>query len=221
MNATLPAKNPVFPKDTVRRSPADSIQELIGLRRALLVYARRQVNEPTLAQDLVQDTLEAALRGLHGFEHRSSVSTWAFAILRNHIADHHRRVRTPVPISAMLDLEDDDDEGGHDDARDRLIQLDLAGRDASTLVNTSTPEVHLARQQFWGSVANGMARLSPMQKEVFRLRDLMEHDAAQVSAALGISSNHCHVTLHRARARLRNFLAGHVDRPGTGRQALR
>lgn len=191
-------------------SPSDSVQQLIGLRKALLAYACRQVSEPTLAQDLVQDTLEAALRGLHAFERRASLSTWAFAILRNHIADHYRRPRPAVPLSAVLDFDDDDD-AGHDDALDRLVESQRTRHDASAMVSGATPDAHLARQQFWGLVEHGMTRLSPMQKQVFRLRDLLEQDASQVSAVLGISSNHCHVTLHRARSRLRSFLTAHVE----------
>lgn len=211
MHDTASGDSAASPHQPASPSPPDSVQQLIGLRRALLVYARRQVNEPTLAQDLVQDTLEAALRGLHAFEKRASVSTWAFAILRNHIADHYRRPRAAIPLSVVLDVSDDDDDTEHDDAFDRLVESQRSEHDGSAMVNGTTPDAHLARQQFWGLVEHGMASLSPMQKQVFRLRDLLDQDASQVSALLGISSNHCHVTLHRARSRLRSFLTDHVE----------
>jgi RNA polymerase sigma-70 factor (ECF subfamily) len=192
----------------LRAQQPDLLAQLVASRRALLVYANRHVSEPGVAQDLVQDTLEAALRGLQSFEGRSSVRTWAFAILRRHIADHYRRPRTTVALSVLFDNEDELD---RDDALDRLLETHAIDHESLSSTRNTTPEAHLDRQQFWEQVELGVASLSTVQRRVFRLRDLLDQDAAQVSAVLGISPNHCHVTLHRARGRLRAFLGGQAE----------
>jgi len=187
--------------DAARRPQGPAVAQLIALRSALMRHARGKVREPEVAQDLVQDTLEDALRGLSAFEGRSSLATWTFSILRHHIADHHRRHQRCVSLSSLLD-----DEAETGDELDKLIDTHGLWRDAAPAADAATPEANLVRQQFWSQVELGMASLTTAQAQVFRLRDLLDQDAAQVSAVLGMSANHCHVTLHRARAKLRVFM---------------
>jgi RNA polymerase sigma-70 factor (ECF subfamily) len=54
-------------------------------------YARGRVGTRELAEDLVQDTLPAALQSFDRFQNRSSVRTWLCSILRHKILDHYRR----------------------------------------------------------------------------------------------------------------------------------
>lgn len=60
----------------------------------LLAFARRMVRDEDIAQDVRQQTLVEAWRGLDQFENRSSLWTWMCAILRNRCLDQiHRRAR--------------------------------------------------------------------------------------------------------------------------------
>ena len=67
----------------------------------LFAYAMARVRDRHLAEDLVQETLLAAIRNRETFEHRSALSTWLTGILRHRILDHERtmaRRGTPQPI---------------------------------------------------------------------------------------------------------------------------
>ena len=59
-------------------------------------YARSRVGQRELAEDLVQDTLLAALQSRDRFQGRATVRTWLFSILRHKIVDHCRRTATSI-----------------------------------------------------------------------------------------------------------------------------
>ena len=84
------------------------------IRRNLMAKAVRLAH-PSWADpdDLVQDTLERALRNLHRFEPGSNLSAWLATIMRRLIIDHHRRERfrayLPVPDVAAPEPDDPPD----------------------------------------------------------------------------------------------------------------
>src|SRR5258705_9837133 len=51
------------------------------LNGRLLALARTFTTSPALAEDIVQETWLAVIRGLRGFEGRSTLRTWIFSIL--------------------------------------------------------------------------------------------------------------------------------------------
>jgi RNA polymerase sigma factor (sigma-70 family) len=53
-------------------------------------YALSRIGQPEVAEDVVQDTLLAAIKGLGRFDRRSSEKTWLLSILKRKIADHFR-----------------------------------------------------------------------------------------------------------------------------------
>ncbi len=59
-------------------------------------YARSRVGQRELAEDLVQDTLLAALQSRDRFQGRATVRTWLLSILRHKIVDHCRRMATSI-----------------------------------------------------------------------------------------------------------------------------
>jgi RNA polymerase sigma factor (sigma-70 family) len=70
-------------------------------RRYLMRVAQLQLRDRDVAQDVVQDTIVAALSGAGGFDRRSSLKTWLTGILKHKIVDAIRRKkRAPVPLSA-------------------------------------------------------------------------------------------------------------------------
>ncbi|AFR49735.1 MULTISPECIES: RNA polymerase sigma factor [Gordonia] len=63
----------------------------------LLRYMLRMVDGQQTAEDLTQETLLDAWKGLPDFAFRSSFRTWMFTIAHRKAADHHRR-RRDVPF---------------------------------------------------------------------------------------------------------------------------
>ena len=153
------------------------------LRLAGTVVANRSV-----AEEVVQDTWLAVVRGVDRFEGRSSFKTWLFHILLNRARTtagrEHRS--TLLPDS---DLDDRFDGTGawatpptpwSDQVDDRLVAERLAHR-----------------------VKEILPTLPDGQREVVVLRDIEGLPAAEVSELLGLSDGNQRVLLHRARARIR------------------
>jgi RNA polymerase sigma factor (sigma-70 family) len=68
--------------------------ELDRHRRYLIRIAQLQLRDADLAEDVVQETLVAALGARDGFSGRSSVKTWLTGILKHKIVD---AIRSPDP----------------------------------------------------------------------------------------------------------------------------
>lgn len=78
--------------------PAPGFAELIApYRRELLVHCYRLLGSMDDAEDVLQEVLLAAWRGLPGFEGRSSLRVWLYRIATNRCLNAVRR-RPPVPV---------------------------------------------------------------------------------------------------------------------------
>ena len=86
-----------------RRGDEDAFRELIDpYRRELQVHCYRILGSMQDAEDLVQETLLAAWRGLEAFEGRSSVRAWLYRIATNRCLNALRdRARRPREVQAM------------------------------------------------------------------------------------------------------------------------
>ena len=81
--------------------------DLEGHRAYLLRVARLQLRDDAQAEDVVQETLVAALSGA-GFSGKSSLKTWLTGILKHKIVDAIRRKqREPQAASTFGDLDDE------------------------------------------------------------------------------------------------------------------
>ena len=74
---------------------------LADIRPDMLKFARLQLRDDALAEDVVQETLAAALGSLKEFAGRSALKTCVFAILRNKIVDQIRVQSRTTNISAL------------------------------------------------------------------------------------------------------------------------
>ena len=84
--------------------------ELETHRRYLLRVAQLQLRDPDLAEDVVQETLLAALSAQAGFTGKSSVKTWLTGILKHKIVDAIRQKQRQPVIQASFDDETDLDD---------------------------------------------------------------------------------------------------------------
>ena len=76
---------------------------------SLFRYALFRIQNGQVAEDLVQKTFLAALRGKDSFAGRSSVRTWLFGILKHKIIDHIRKISRERPkedIETVANLAD-------------------------------------------------------------------------------------------------------------------
>lgn len=68
--------------------------ELLPHQEKLLSLIRTKVSDPELAEDILQDSLLKAIRGLPDLEDDSKIISWFYQIVRNRIVDHYRRSGT-------------------------------------------------------------------------------------------------------------------------------
>jgi RNA polymerase sigma-70 factor, ECF subfamily len=165
--------------------------------------ARAFVRTPAAADDVVQETWLAVIRGLDAFEGRSSLSTWMFSILANRARSRAARDARTVPFSALETDEgptvDPDAFGGDGRWRSAPPRLE------------ADPQAHVLSQELRGRLLEAVDELAPAQRAVITLRDLVGFAAEEVCALLEISDGNQRVLLHRARARVRATLAPLVE----------
>jgi RNA polymerase sigma-70 factor, ECF subfamily len=173
------------------------------LHGRLLAFARTFTSSPYLAEDIVQETWLAVIRGLRAFEGRSSLRTWIFNILvrraRTLSAREAHRAEVPIepngsgPSSPGVEWEP---------GRGR------AGLWEGPLVpwNVEDPDAVFATQEAQRVVEDALARLPEMQRQVVLMRDVEDIGAEEVCNILEISETNQRVLLHRGRARIRREL---------------
>ncbi len=106
MIATKPASFSPAPAAAAPTAPPDSDFDalVLPLRGALLARAYILERSRGESLDLVQDTLERALRGFHQFQPGTNVRRWLFRIMHNVFVDQYRRrarEHTSFPIDEM------------------------------------------------------------------------------------------------------------------------
>ena len=174
--------------------------------------ARTYVPTTAVAEEVVQDTWLAVLRGVDRFEGRSSLKTWIFRILMNQAMTRGQRERRSVPFSALFDPTKDPDEPAVDPDRFRGPGEQSPGgwREFPNRWE-GAPEDRLLSGETLSEVGKAIETLPPSQREVIILRDVEGWSAQEVCESLRVSEGNQRVLLHRARSRVRRELARHIE----------
>lgn len=179
---------------------AVDLAELESQRSYLLRYALLQLRDPVIAEDLVQETLLAAIEGQERFSGKSTVKTWLTAILKHKIIDHLRRKGREEPLA---DLSGDADRS-EAELVDALFVAD--GHWRTRPANWGDPDRAFENKAFW-EVFEACAKIMPAKTaRVFAMREVMELSTEEICKALEITPTNCWVMLHRARLSLRECL---------------
>lgn len=175
--------------------PSD--QDLQQHRPYLLRYALLQLRNPDQAEDVVQETLLAALEGRARFSGLSSVKTWLTGILKHKIIDAIRRKAREQPLVNA-------DDGSDAETVDTLFKSD--GHWQQMPATWGDPEQALENRKFW-EIFETCSRLMPERTaRVFMLREVMEMTTDEICQELDITPTNLWVILHRARLALRECL---------------
>jgi RNA polymerase sigma-70 factor (ECF subfamily) len=171
--------------------------------RPMRRLARTFVSSDAVADEVVQETWLAIIKGLERFEGRSSLKSWMFRILVNRAQSRGAREHRSTPFSS---LPEGDLEGGPTVDPDRFLPPDhpVAGYWSLTPNRFfELPEDRLLARETAQLVAGAIARLPARQQDVIRLRDVEGWESDEVCHCLGISAANQRVLLHRARAAVR------------------
>jgi len=154
-------------------------------RRAICSIVRNTAD----VEDVMQDTVIAAFRGLRGFNERSKFSTWLTRIAINNALMLFRRQKNKREISLDLD-------GGENDVK-RLSHADM----------TDDPERALIRQQSIESARRAVHALPPTLREYAERRCLEDLSNLETASVLGITSGAGKSRYLRVRRSLKSSLA--------------
>jgi RNA polymerase sigma-70 factor (TIGR02960 family) len=187
--------------------------ELTGpYRRELQVHCYRILGSLTDAEDMLQETLLAAWRGLPGFAGRSSLRSWLYRIATNQCLNALRTAGRQVlaePVPPFTPPEP---------TRRGEITWLQPYPDALLDGLPDTAPGPDARYQAAETVelafVAGLQRMPPRQAATLVLRDVLGFDSHEVAGMLGISPTAVKGTLQRARAALDQ----HRDQAGHGRE---
>lgn len=163
---------------------------------ALFRYAQSRLGDAAASEDVVQETLLAALAARHDFRGASAERTWLIGILRHKLIDHLRRRcrELPLPVS----------EEGDAVFESLFVANGHWRRGPQTW--TADPADLADNRAFWTTFAACRDALPPRQAAVFTLRLLEGVSAEEVCKELDLTATNLWVLLHRARTRLRACL---------------
>ena len=142
----------------------------------LYTYCRSLLREPADAADAVQDTFVIAASRLAGLRDRNRLRPWLYAVARN---ECHRRLRAranqvTTPLESMPDVTD--------------ISADVSGE--------------AEREELRALLRAAVRGLNTGEQDLIELQLRQGLDAAEIAAVLGVSRNHAHALLSRARDQL-------------------
>ena len=166
----------------------------------LYSYALARVRDKAVAEDLVQETLLAAIGSCQRHEGRGSERTWLVGIMKHKLIDHLRRATRTVQLQLT---EDDDDQeffamAGPKQGHWRDDRAPLSWKvDAARLLES---------REFWETFNHCLAQLPPQIAIAFTLREIDGLSSNEICEILNVTPNNLCVMLHRGRTKLRNLL---------------
>jgi len=162
----------------------------------LYSYAYHRTRDQSIAEDLVQETLLAALRAKDTFESRSSVKTWLTGILKHKIIDHIRKRVKEEPCDDIEPL-----------ARSQDEFFDAKGKwEIKPAKWNADPQKLHEQKEFMDVVFRCLANLSSRIAHVFTLSSMDGLKTEEICKLLNISATNCWVILYRARMHMRRCL---------------
>lgn len=171
---------------------------------ALLRVARAYVPDPSIAEEVVQHTWVAVIKGIHRFESRSSLRKWLFAVLID-IAKS-RGVREG-DADALTEFEGatvpaERFHGSGEPGAGSWKEPLAAFPDSSEGTVLATELRDIAQRE--------LDQLPGRQRTVVTLRDMVGFDSVEVCELLDISVTSQRVLLHRGHTAIRQVLEDYV-----------
>lgn len=164
--------------DSLAYSPVQRLEAFhLENRKALLGFIRSKVGDESWAEDILQDSLFKALRGVPELEEEEKLAAWFYQIIRNTITDAHRRQAV---------------------AKRRLDQY-MQEQPTSISPNEVMAVICKCFEKL-------LPTLKPEYAELINAMDLEETARETVAKRLGIRPNNLKVRHHRARRQLRDRL---------------
>jgi RNA polymerase sigma-70 factor, ECF subfamily len=175
-------------------------------RPELLAYCYRMLGSLADAEDAVQETYLRGWRAFDSFEERASLRTWLYRIATNiclNVLRHHTRRVLPSGLGAPSD-----DPAAPPNSGDRSVAWLQPFPDDRLRESSDPAAIVAARDTVRLALVASLQYLTPRQRAVLILREVLALTAAEVAELLDMSISAVKSALQRARARLDKVAPG-------------
>ena len=172
-----------------RRGDHDALEALLrSVHDRMAAVARRMLRDPGDAADCTQEALIRVVRGLAGFDGRSSFSTWCHRIVATTALDElRRRGRRPVTVPET---------------------------DREPLSTEPTPEQASLDALALADIDSALARLPEEFRQAVVLSDVADLDYPTIAEMLEVPVGTVKSRVARGRAQLRDLLGNPTESGG-------
>ena len=184
----------------------DNLDEMVRHRDYLYKFAVYRVRDPHLADDLVQETLLAALKSGSDYEGRSTYKVWLTGILKHKMMDAFRE------RSRYVSIDNENLEGV--DWLENETSAHRADNVAESLISNPSKSIELTR--LLSSVDCALRAMPAGVSDVFYAREIEGESSDEISSRMGISVDNVWVRVHRARKAIQAHLKKSGVNPASG-----
>ncbi len=158
--------------------------------RRVYALCLRMLNNPSDAEDLMQEAFLQLFRKIGTFRGESAFSTWLHRMTVNVVLMRLRK--KSLPVASLEEITEPDEETGGPRKDIGAPDLGLSG---------AVDRVNLQRS---------VAKLPPGYRTVFVLHDVQGYEHNEIANIMGCSVGNSKSQLHKARTRLRDLLQEHL-----------
>jgi RNA polymerase sigma-70 factor, ECF subfamily len=185
--------------ERLRAGDEDAFAELVRrYHRLMMRVARGYVRSDAVAEEVVQESWLAVLRGIERFEGRSSFKTWLLRIVANRAMTSGARESRSVPVEPSV-------------SGDHFVPEGEPGAGAWASPPEPWPEDRLLAEETRAVIVRAIAELPPTQAAVVTMRDVEGLSSEEVQEALDITAGNQRVLLHRGRQKVRAALEAYLS----------
>ena len=175
---------------------------------SMVRVALQYVPTRAIADEVVQETWLGFLQSLQRFEGRCSIKTWLFRILTNRAKTRGVQEHRYVPLPGETHGKEDSQKP--EGSRETLTHDRSHHHSLTVLPETcdhNDPETRLLAKEGVAHIESAIQALPPRLRQIIFLRDVEGWSPEEVCELLNLSVGNQRVLLHRARVRVRDYLA--------------
>ncbi len=185
-------------KTRAQNKPSDASQWVEQYGNTLYRFALGRVRNSHEAENIVQETLLAALQAQKSFSGKSTERTWLIGILKHKIIDYFRKKYRETPVSNLQTEEEQTTIDSFFDQTEHPLKYPTGWQ--------ADPRQLSANKEFWVVLEKCLGKLPQATATAFSLREIDEMTTEEICQILNITPTNLWVMLHRARLQMRGCL---------------
>jgi len=179
----------------IKNGELSAFETLVGQYHSKLISVAQSFVGQAFAEEIVQDSWEAAIKSIDKFEERSSLSTWLTQIVINRSKTRLKRENRQISL----------DVGWHDPDTDSYSENERWSSPSQPW-HIDTPEELLSSDHLRVLITETLENLPEKQRLVITLHDLEGFEFNEICNILDVSPSNVRVLLHRARLTIRKVI---------------